>query len=106
MTQRGRAVVALMLSARRVGSLAGVGVGARCAAQDNTTGQRHGQRSPARVTLSYDEAVEPRFAIVSVTNAGGDQEITGSPRALATDPKTLAIGLRHLDLARTSSTGV
>ncbi len=53
--------------------------------------------SPARVTLSYDEAVEPRFAIISVTNAAGDQEIAGSPRALPTDSKTLAVALHHLD---------
>ena len=97
MTQRGRAVVALMLA---LGVWAAWPASAWAhAALLKTTPQASGtvNGSPARVTLSYDEAVEPRFAIVSVTNAGGHQEITGSPRALATDPKTLAIGLRHLD---------
>ena len=32
---------------------------------------------PPTVQLTYDEAVEPRFAIISVTNAAGRQETTG-----------------------------
>ncbi len=32
---------------------------------------------PKQVALTYDEAVEPRFAIISVTNAAGRQETTG-----------------------------
>jgi copper transport protein len=52
--------------------------------------------SPARVTLTYDEAVEARFAIISVTDAGGHQKIAGAPYALTSDPKTLAVALHHL----------
>jgi copper transport protein len=52
--------------------------------------------SPARVSLTYDEAVAPKFAVVSVTNAGGTQEATGSPAALASDPDTIAVPVRHL----------
>ncbi|MGZ4355851.1 MAG: hypothetical protein ACXVRU_03490 [Gaiellaceae bacterium] len=32
------------------------------------------------VLLTYSEAVEPRFAIISVTNAAGRQQIAGPPR--------------------------
>ena len=32
--------------------------------------------APRDVALTYDEAVEPRFAIISVTNAEGRQETT------------------------------
>jgi copper transport protein len=49
---------------------------------------------PSQVALTYSEAVEPRFAIVSVTNSAGRQETTGSPRRSPTDPDTLLVPLR------------
>jgi copper transport protein len=52
--------------------------------------------SPARVALTYDEAVAPRFAVVSVTNAAGRQEATSPPAALPSDPDTIAVSVRHL----------
>ncbi len=53
--------------------------------------------SPPVVALTFDEAVEPRFAIVSVTNAAGRQEATGPPRRSPANPDTLVVPLRpHL----------
>jgi copper transport protein len=52
--------------------------------------------APARVTLTYDEAVAPKFAVVSVTDARGRQEATASPAALPSDPNTIAVPVRHL----------
>ncbi len=52
--------------------------------------------SPTRVTLTFDEAVEPRFAVISVTDAGGHQQVVGTPYAVPGDPDTLAIDVRHL----------
>jgi copper transport protein len=53
--------------------------------------------SPATVSLTYDEAVEPRFAIVSVTSASGTQETAGAVRRSPADPDTLVAPLRaHL----------
>jgi copper transport protein len=52
--------------------------------------------SPPVVLLTYSEAVEPRFAIVSVTNAAGHQQIAGSRHRSATDPKTLVVPLHRL----------
>ena len=49
---------------------------------------------PRQVALTYSEAVEPRFAIVSVTNAAGAQETTGPPRRSPADPDTLLVPLR------------
>ena len=49
---------------------------------------------PRQVALTYSEAVEPRFAIVSVTNAAGKQETTASPRRSPSDPDTLLVPLR------------
>jgi copper transport protein len=49
---------------------------------------------PANIQLTYDEAVEPRFAIVSVTNAQGTQETTGPAVRSAADPDTLVVPLR------------
>jgi copper transport protein len=51
---------------------------------------------PARVALTYSEAVEPRFAIVSVTNAAGTSQSSGSPQRSATDPDTLEVPLQRL----------
>jgi copper transport protein len=52
--------------------------------------------SPAQVTLTYDEAVEPRFAVVSVTNAAGQQQASGSPRTSSSDPDTLEVPVNKL----------
>ena len=52
---------------------------------------------PTTVALTYDEAVEPRFAIISVTSAAGTQETTGSVRRSPANPDTLVVPLRpHL----------
>ncbi len=52
--------------------------------------------SPRQVALTYDEAVAPKFAVISVTDARGRQETTGSPIALPSDPDTIAVPVRHL----------
>lgn len=51
--------------------------------------------APHQIALTYDEAVEPRFAIISVTNAAGRQEVDGSPRRSSVNPDTLLIPVRH-----------
>jgi copper transport protein len=52
--------------------------------------------SPAQVSLTFDEAVAPKFAVISVTNARGEQQATGSPAALPSDPDTIAVPIRHV----------
>jgi copper transport protein len=52
--------------------------------------------SPPVVLLTYSEAVEPRFAIVSVTNASGTQESAGPPRRSASNADTLVVPLHRL----------
>jgi copper transport protein len=52
--------------------------------------------SPRQVSLTYSEAVEPRFAVVSVTDQNGTQQAAGSPAASPGDPDTLLVPLRHL----------
>ncbi len=52
---------------------------------------------PPTIQLTYDEAVEPRFAIISVTNAAGHQETTGPVRRSPANPDTLVVPVRpHL----------
>jgi copper transport protein len=53
--------------------------------------------SPPQVSLTYSEAVEPRFAIVSVTNAAGEQKTDGSPTRSPSNPNELDVPLQHLD---------
>jgi copper transport protein len=49
---------------------------------------------PTQVELTYSEAVEPRFAIVSVTDANGTQQAAGSPTRSPTNPDTLIVPLK------------
>ena len=52
---------------------------------------------PPNVQLTFDEAVEPRFAIVSVTDAAGRQQTTGPVQRSPANPDTLVVPLRaHL----------
>lgn len=52
---------------------------------------------PPNIQLTYDEAVEPRLAIISVTDADGHQDTTGPVRRSSADPDTLVVPLRaHL----------
>ena len=53
-------------------------------------------RPPPVVLLTYTEAVEPRFAAISVTNAAGQAQTVGSPRRSAADPSTLDVPLRRV----------
>jgi copper transport protein len=53
--------------------------------------------APRQVALTYDEAVEPRFALISVTDAAAHPETTGPVRRAAGNPDTLMVPLRaHL----------
>ena len=52
--------------------------------------------SPKQVQLAYSEAVEPRFAHVSVTDANGTQEATGPPERSPQDADELDVPLKHL----------
>jgi copper transport protein len=49
---------------------------------------------PTQLLLTYSEPVEPRFAIVSVTDAAGRQQTAGPPRRSPTDPNTLVVPLK------------
>jgi copper transport protein len=51
---------------------------------------------PKQVALRYSEAVEPRFAIVSVTNAAGDRETAGAPSRSSANADTLVVPLKKL----------
>jgi copper transport protein len=49
---------------------------------------------PSQVALTFDEAVEPRFAIISVTDAAGHQEATHAVSRSPANPDTLVVPLR------------
>src|SRR5205823_5936828 len=51
---------------------------------------------PASVQLSYSEAVEPRFAIVSVTDVNAKQVTSGPPARSPANADTLVVPLEHL----------
>jgi copper transport protein len=49
---------------------------------------------PKNVALTFDEAVEPRFAIISVTDAAGAQQTTGPVNRSPANPDTLTVPLK------------
>ena len=60
-------------------------------------GERHRSNAPpTQVALTFSEAVEPRFAIVSVTDAGGHQETTGAAAPLADEPRHARRAAEHV----------
>jgi copper transport protein len=52
---------------------------------------------PAQLALTYDEPVEPRFALISVTDANGDQEAVGRPMRSSADADTIVTPLASLN---------
>jgi copper transport protein len=51
---------------------------------------------PPNVGLVFSEAVEPRFAIVSVTDVAATQVTAGQPRRSAANPDELDVPLKHV----------
>jgi copper transport protein len=51
---------------------------------------------PSQVRLTYSERIEPRFAVISVTDAQGNQEMVGSPATAPDDANSIFIKLRTL----------
>jgi copper transport protein len=52
--------------------------------------------APPQVRLTYSEPIEPRFAIVSVTDAAGRQVTSGQPASAPGSPQTLVTPLRKV----------
>jgi copper transport protein len=51
---------------------------------------------PATVALTFDEAVEPRFALISVTDVSGQAATSGTLHRAASNPDTLIVPLKRL----------
>ena len=95
---RVRAVIVAVAAVAAAAGAAQRGLGARVPDQDRARGKRRAGVAAATVQLTYDEAVEPRFAIISVTNAAGHQ-VTDRRRSSGRRPipDTLVVPLRpHL----------
>ena len=54
-------------------------------------------KAPTSVQLTFDEAVEPRFAIISVTDKDANSQTTGPIERSPANPDTLVVPLKpHL----------
>ena len=53
-------------------------------------------KPPPSVQLTFDEAVEPRFAIISVTDVGAHQVTDGHPARSPANPDTLVVPLKRV----------
>ncbi len=51
-------------------------------------------KPPSELRMTFSEAVEPKFATVSVTDAQANQETDGRPQRSETDPNTLVTELK------------
>jgi copper transport protein len=51
---------------------------------------------PRQLELTYSEPVEPRFAVVSVTDVAGRQKTAGAPRRSPANPDTLLVPLKKV----------
>ena len=51
---------------------------------------------PPAVALTFDEAVEPRFAVISVTDVQGHPETSATLHRSASEPDTLTVPLKRL----------
>ena len=60
---------------------------------------------PTQVRLTYSERIEPRFAVISVTDAAGKQQIAGSPARSPDDENAIVVPVHRLPRAGTSSGG-
>ena len=49
---------------------------------------------PAQVSLTFSEHIEPRFAVISVTNAQGTQEIASAPANPPGEPDTIFVKMK------------
>ena len=52
--------------------------------------------APPEVRLTYSEPIEPRFAIVSVTDAAGGQVTSGEPASVPGSPQTVVMPLKRV----------
>ena len=96
MTRRGRVVLAAV-AILALSALVPASAGAHAALLKTAplpSGIVNG--SPAQVSLTYSEAVEPRFAIISVTDKNGHRVTTGPPARSAANPDVLQVPLRKL----------
>src|SRR5216117_826013 len=57
----------------------------------------HGLPSPARVSLTYSDVIEPKFAIVSVTDEAGHSQVAGNPTRSKANLHEIDVPVRHLD---------
>ena len=53
-------------------------------------------KPPTEVRLTFSERIEPRFTVISVTDAGGAQQIAGSPERSADDENALFVPVKPL----------
>ncbi|MGB0091483.1 MAG: copper resistance protein CopC, partial [Solirubrobacteraceae bacterium] len=97
MTVRGR-IVAALLAVPSVGLLSAAPASAHAYLTRTVPSASSIVNAPPRdVQLTYDEAVEPRFAIISVTNSAGRQVTTGQVHRSPANPETLVVHVRpHL----------
>src|SRR5439155_9997902 len=91
-----RAVLIILAAAEASLALPAVAWAHAALLQTTPVASRIVNTPPKQVLLRYSEAVEPRFAIVSVTNAAGDKQTAGAPSRSPANANTLVIPLKQL----------
>jgi copper transport protein len=97
MRRRARAAVVATALAAAVAAGAPASARAHAALLATTpAASRIAQHAVGNVTLTFSERVEPRFAVISVTDAKGRQLATGAPSRSLADPRALVRPVKRL----------
>jgi copper transport protein len=95
MTARGRALFVLLAAASAL-ALPELASAHAALVRTSPVASRTVNSPPAQVMLRFSEPIEPRFAVISVTDARGKQETREAPSRSATDPEALVVPLRRV----------
>jgi copper transport protein len=52
--------------------------------------------APKQVALTYSEVIEPRFAVISITDADGHSQVAGAPRRAPANPAQVDVPVRRM----------
>jgi len=93
-----RALVATALAAAAIAAAAPSSAWAHASLlATSPAAQRVAPHAPDAVALTFSEAIEPRFAVISITDVKGRQVAEGKPERSPADPRTIERAVRHLD---------
>ena len=91
-----RGAMAVVLAATGIATAPASAWGHASLLSTSPAAQRVAPHTPDELALTFSEAVEPRFAVISITDVKGRQVGVGAPSRSAADPRTIERDVRRL----------